>query len=198
MKKAGGIFILVGIAIFIFFIFAKGKTYYEQKKLTDEYTSLKFTEETKTDQQQLVKIKNGDPIGILEIPKIELNTPIVEGASPKDIQYAVGHLPSSSSIKDLGKINQNFAIAGHRSYTFGKFFNRLDELEKGDKIIVNVQDKAYTYTVFDKKIVDPTDVEVINPIKDRSVVTLITCHPMYSDKHRLIIFASFESVKGVK
>ncbi|WP_185762555.1 sortase [Bacillus methanolicus] len=93
----------------------------------------------------------------------------------------------------MGKKNQNFVIAGHRSYTYGKFFNRLDELQKGDYIIINVQNKVLTYKVFNKKIVKPTETDIIYPIKNKSMVTLVTCHPKYSDKQRLIVFAELEA-----
>ncbi|WP_412176741.1 sortase [Bacillus sp. T3] len=86
-------------------------------------------------------------------------------------------------------------MAGHRSYTYGKFFNRLDELVKGDQVILYAQNSVYTYKVFDKKIVSPSSVDVINPISGKSVLTLITCHPKYSDKQRLIVFCELISDK---
>ncbi|WP_203553027.1 class D sortase [Bacillus sp. B15-48] len=134
------------------------------------------------------EIEIGDTLGILEIPEIDLKTPIVEGASEAQIRYAVGHLPSSSSIYELEKNNQNFAIAGHRSSAYGKFFNRLDELELESEFKIYVQNKVLTYKVIEKKIVEPTDVDVIYPVKGKTLTTLITCHPPLSDKQRLIVF----------
>lgn len=163
----------------------------EQKKLTEEFTSLNFTEKTEASSKQQ-EPQNGDSIGMLAIPKIDLKTPIVEGATPENIKYAVGHLPSSGSLNELGKTNQNFAIAGHRSYTYGQFFNRLDELEKGNEIILTTKNKEYTYKIYQKKIVKPTDVDVIKPVKGKSTLTLITCHPKYSNKQRLIVFGELK------
>jgi sortase A len=196
MKKLGNILIIIGIGLLIFIIFAKVKTYTEQKKLVEEYKSLTFSEETVPSQESTPEI--GETLGILVIPEIELKTPIVEGAGPENIRFAVGHLPSSSSIRDLGKKGQNFAIAGHRSYTFGQFFNRLDELNKGNEFILYAQNKVFTYKVIDKKIVNPSNIEVIYPIKGKSIVTLITCHPKNSDKQRLIIFGELVSEKELE
>lgn len=194
MKKIGNLFIIAGLVILVLIIYLKGKTYYEQKQLIKEYTSLTFSEEAaKGNQQQ--NPENGDAIGILEIPKIALKTPVTEGAKPENIQFAVGHLPSSSSTNELGRKNKNFAIAGHRSYTYGKFFNRLDELVKDDQVVLYAQNSVYTYKVFDKKIVSPSRVDVIYPISGKSVVTLITCHPEYSDEQRLIVFCELISEK---
>lgn len=192
MKKIGNLFILTGIVVLVFILYAKGKTYYEQKKLITEYTSLSFSESAAAEKAD-VPAETGDMIGILEIPKIDLKTPMTEGAAPENIRYAVGHLPSSSSTDELGKMNKNFAIAGHRSYTFGKFFNRLDELENNDEITIYSQNKVLIYKVFDKKIVKPSNVDVIYPIEGKSIVTLITCHPEYSNKQRLIVFCDLVS-----
>jgi len=194
MKKIGNLFIFASLVVLVLLIYLKGKTYYEQKQLIKEYTSLTFSEEAPTGHQQK-NPENGEPIGILKIPKIALKTPVTEGAKPENIQFAVGHLSSSSSTNELGKKNENFAIAGHRSYTYGKFFNRLNELVKGDQVILYTQNSVYTYKVFDKKIVSPSSVDVINPISGKSVLTLITCHPEYSDKQRLIVFCELNSNK---
>lgn len=191
MRNLGSILIVIGSTLFIFVAYAKMQTYVEQKKLTEEFTSLNFTEKTEASSKQQ-EPQNGDSIGMLEIPKIDLKTPIVEGATPENIKYAVGHLPSSSSLNELGKTDQNFAIAGHRSYTYGQFFNRLDELEKGNEIILTTKNKEYTYKIYQKKIVKPTDVDVIKPVTGKSILTLITCHPKYSNKQRLIVFGELK------
>ena len=193
MKRIGNILIIIGIMFIVFVAYTKLKTYSEQQKLFKEYTSLDFIGDE--NKGELETAENGSVIGILEIPKIDLKTPIVEGSGQENIKYAVGHLPSSSSVGNIGKKNENFAIAGHRSYTYGKFFNRLDELEKGSKIIIKVKNEKLTYKVFDKKIVKPTDVEVVKPVKGKSMVTLITCHPPYSNESRLIIFSKLASKK---
>lgn len=192
MRKLGSILIIIGSILFVFVAYAKMQTYVEQQKLAKEFTSLTFTAEKTEASSKQQEPQNGDPIGMLTIPKIDLKTPIVEGATPENIKYAVGHLPSSSSLNGLGKTDQNFAIAGHRSYTYGQFFNRLDELEKGNQLILTTKNKEYTYKIYDKKIVKPTDVEVIYPVEGKSIITLITCHPKYSNKQRLIVFAELE------
>ncbi|WP_226911538.1 MULTISPECIES: sortase domain-containing protein [Anoxybacillaceae] len=56
-----------------------------------------------------------------------------------------------------------------------------------------ILDGTLTYKVFNKKIVKPTEIDVIYPIKNKSMVTLVTCHPKYSDKQRLIVFTELET-----
>lgn len=193
-KKLGSIIILIGVSLFLFVAYTKATTYFEQKKLMEEYTSLTFIEDS-NDEEVFIKPDKGDIIGVLEIPKLNLEVSIAEGAEQENIRFSVGHLPSSGSINSLGKVNNNFAIAGHRSYTYGKFFNRLDELSEGNELIIYARNKIFTYHVIDKKVVDPTDIDVVYPIEGKSVVTLITCHPLYSNKQRLIVTGEFVSVE---
>lgn len=172
------------------------KVILEQQKLMEEFESLTFDEITaEASSKEPVEISDGDVIGLLEIPRLDLKTPVVEGASQENIEHAVGHLPSSGSIKNLGEIHSNFAIAGHRTATYGKFFNRLDEMEVGDELILSARGSVYTYIVSEKKIIAPTEVEVTYPVKDKSLITLITCHPMYSNKQRLIVIGEFAHEK---
>lgn len=194
MKKAiGNILIIFGAAILIVVGYSKLKVYMEQKKLLDEYEQLTFEVDAEEVEAGDTAIKEGDMIGILEIPKIDLEVAVVEGADKEHIKYAVGHLPGSSSVSKVGSKGENFVIAGHRSYTYGKFFNRLDELTKGDEVVLKVQNRVLTFEVADKEIVKPTNTEVIKPVKGKALLTLLTCHPPYSNKERLIVFCELKS-----
>ncbi|MFD1956611.1 class D sortase [Paenibacillus thailandensis] len=121
--------------------------------------------------------------GLLVIDKIDLKLPILYGATKENMKK------SAASIEGTGKAGEigNFAVAGHRNRTFGRNFNRLDELEEGDTIEVEVAGNRYAYTVTEKPIVKPEDVWVLEGNgKDREI-TLVTCHPMVNPTERLII-----------
>lgn len=195
MKKViSNIMILIGAALLIFVGYTQAKVYLEQKKLRDQYASLSFeVEDGDVENGEEKEIKKGETIGILEIPKLDLSTVLVEGTDPENIKYAVGHLPGSSSVSKVGSKGENFVIAGHRSYTYGKFFNRLDELKNGDEVILKVQKRVLTFEVIDKKIVKPTNMDVVKPVKDKALVTLVTCHPQYSNKQRLIVVTELKN-----
>jgi sortase A len=130
------------------------------------------------------KTKNGI-IGKLEINKIDLTIPIMEGASQANLKVAAGHLKGTSSVGEVG----NSAIAAHRSYTYGKQFNRLPEVEVGDTIRVVTKDKKLTYRIIDEMIVLPDDLSVLKKDASESTLTLITCHPMKNPTHRYIVKA---------
>jgi sortase A len=128
--------------------------------------------------------KNGI-IGKLEINTIDLTIPIIEGASQANLKIAAGHLKGTSPVGEAG----NAAIAAHRSYTYGKQFNRLPEVEVGDTIRVVTKDKKLTYRIINEMIVLPDDLSVLRKDPSESILTLITCHPMKNPTHRYIVKA---------
>lgn len=122
-------------------------------------------------------------IGIVSIPKIDIDLMFVEGVTKQALKFAVGHMPGTGMPGEVG----NCAIAGHRSYTFGEYFNRLDEVEVGDEIQITMGKETYTYKVYESFLVEPTEVWVTGPIENKKIVTLITCHPVVKATHRLIV-----------
>jgi len=127
-------------------------------------------------------------LGIIKIDKIKAKYPVVEGVKAENLRVGIGHVTGTSGIGQPG----NCALAGHRNYTFGRFFNRLDELAVGDEIIVSTKKSDFKYKVYEKLVVKPDDVSVLKGNKDDSILTLITCTPIYIATHRLIIHARLE------
>ena len=68
--------------------------------------------------------------GVLIIEKINLRMIIMDGVDEETLRVAAGRMPETGNFDEIG----NVVLAGHRNYTFGKYFNRLDELEPGDRI----------------------------------------------------------------
>lgn len=124
-------------------------------------------------------------VALLEIDKIDVYLPVAEGTDQVTLKYALGHMPETADIGAVG----NSVIAGHRGHSFGTYFSRLDEMEVGDEIKVSKAGKTYIYEVFDIVIVEPTDLSVLRGSSNHQVLTLITCHPMYTSTHRLVVHA---------
>lgn len=127
----------------------------------------------------------GKVIGIIEIDKIAVKLPILEGATKANMKHAAAHMTETAPIGEIG----NAAIAAHRSRTAGRLFNRLDEVEIGDNITVKTGEQDFKYEVYDISIVEPTDVSVLNGNQRDKILTLITCDPLVNPTHRLIIHA---------
>lgn len=127
-------------------------------------------------------------IAILTIEKINLKLPVLEGATEDNMKLAAGHMVETAPLGEKG----NAAIAAHRALTKGRLFNRLNELEEGDQIVVDQKGERLVYTVFKTMLVEPADVSVLRGNKTDKVLTLITCDPVVNATHRLIVQAKAE------
>lgn len=124
---------------------------------------------------------------LLIIPKIGVKIAIVEGTTESVLNKGAWRLPETST-PDKGS---NTVITGHRwKYRppSEKTFYLLDKLEAGDTFKITWEGKEYNYKIIGVSIVMPEDVWVLNPTQ-KSVVTLITCTPLFSTEKRLIVKA---------
>ena len=125
---------------------------------------------------------DGENVYILRIPSIDSENVVTEGTSKEALKAALGHESDTVLPGEVG----NCVIAGHRNYTFGKFFNRLEEVEIGDMIYIDTPTDTYSYRVYEIKTVKPEDVEILENT-DKEILTLYTCTPIYIATHRLVV-----------
>ena len=125
----------------------------------------------------------GAAVAIIRIPDIGLEKAVVEGVGVSDLKKGPGHYPKTPMPGQPG----NAAIAGHRT-TYGAPFNRIDELEPGDPILVTTRQGRFRYETTETQIVTPDDVFVLDPTPDNRL-TLTSCHPKYSARQRIIVTA---------
>jgi sortase A len=126
----------------------------------------------------------GDAMASLRIPAIGVEKIVVEGVSLDDLKRGPGHYPDTPFPGQPG----NASIAGHRT-TYGAPFNRIDELENGDEILITTAQGSFRYEVSGQQIVSPSQVEVLNDHGDNRL-TLTACHPKYSASQRIIVTAT--------
>ena len=115
------------------------------------------------------------------IPKINVDAPIVAGVMWDDLKKGVGHLPGSANPGERG----NLYLAAHNDI-YGEIFRYLEKLEPGDEYIIYSHEEAFHYVIKEKRIIDPTDVDVMEPTTE-PVATLQTCYPYLVDTHRLVV-----------
>ena len=127
---------------------------------------------------------SGNIMGILRIPSIDSEEPVKEGVTRSSLHAALGHEPETAYPGAMG----NCVIAGHRNYTFGTYFNRLNEVKIGDMIYFDTRTETYAYQVSEIQVVEPDDLEILD---DRGCeqLTLYTCTPLYIATHRLVVIA---------
>jgi len=125
--------------------------------------------------------------GVLTIEKIDLVLPVVNGISNEQLKVAIGRVPETAEIGEIG----NAVIAGHRSYDYGQYFNRLGELENGDIIgYTSKSGESCFFEVFEIVEIEPGDqIAFIQPT-DESIITLYTCTPIRTATHRLLVRAA--------
>jgi sortase A len=159
----------------------------QQNRLHDEmlnsWRSTKVTTEKVTLGKGLAKIR---------IPRFGkgYHFVVIEGVDRADLRKGPGHYPGTALPGEIG----NFVVSGHRT-TYSAPFKRLGELDRGDKILIDTRDEQYVYKVTDRRIVQPSAVEVTAPVPfhpkakpTERLITLTTCHPEYSAAERMIIF----------
>lgn len=122
----------------------------------------------------------------LGLPRLGLEgVPVYNSTSEEELMESTVHVPATGFPWQEGA---NVYIAGHRlGYpNTGSFriFYELDQLAVGDEI--TLQDAAggtYVYRVTETAVVGPDNVEVMNPVEGKSVITLQTCTlPDYSER----------------
>jgi sortase A len=190
VSGTGRVLIVVGLLLLAFAGYQLwGTGVYEsraQQSLRSEFTdALATTTTTAPGSAPAVEIPppTGEAIAVIRIPRIGVDRTVVQGVTRADLRKGPGHYPGTPLPGEIG----NAAIAGHRT-TYGAPFNRLDELEPGDRIEVRTLVGSYTYAVREQRIVRPTEVSVIAPTPGPTL-TLTTCHPKFSAAKRLIIHA---------
>lgn len=132
------------------------------------------------------------------IPKINVQIPLDfsvhtndENAIENALEGGVVHYPSTVLPGQPG----NSAFFGHSSnniFNPGKYkfaFVLLHTLTTGDIFYITYNGTAYAYQVFDREIVPPSQVSVLNDNKGKpATVTLITCDPPGTSNNRLVVW----------
>ena len=125
----------------------------------------------------------GDAIARIAIPAIGVSEYVIEGTDLGSLRRGPGHYPETPLPGEPGTV----AIAGHRT-TYGAPFREIDQLDPGDRIVVDMPDGRFVYRVERTVIVDDQDLSVLEPAGYRRLL-LSACHPLYSAAQRIIVFA---------
>ena len=128
-----------------------------------------------------------EPLGVLRIPALRLEVPVLEGTDGRTLHRGVGRIAGTSFLGDEG----NIGVAGHRD----SFFRRLQDIRKGDSIELVTLDRTRVYEVDQIRVTTPADLSPLQP-RARSSLTLVTCYPFRfigSAPSRYIVEASLSN-----
>ncbi len=118
-----------------------------------------------------VDIHDGDVIGLILIPKINIEAPIREGTSQKVMENSVGHFVESDYW------DGNVSLASHNSGTSAHYFEKINTLEINDEIIYKTVNGTKKYRVQHINKIKSTDWSMVNKKSnnENNTITLITC-----------------------
>jgi len=186
---------IVVIGMIIYKYGSNQKNEKESQEVVEAFSNIDFSENSENSEEQTeesqvqLEYKGYKVIGIVKIPKINLEYPILEIG---DIDPDNAKAPMKVSIiKYWGEnVNDygNLSIAGHNNKD-GTMFGKTKKLEKGDIVeLTDLKGQKIQYSIYDIFVTDPNDVSILLP-KDEVIreVTLITC--TNGNKERLILKA---------
>ena len=192
MKKIKKIIIMVAILILCMYI----NTYATNSESDDELNSINsvvtLTSETGEEVQDSNigdTYKGFDTIGTIEIPKINLNCPVLGEVNTEALETSVAALyPHDAVLNSVG----NLVIVGH-NYRNGTFFSNNDDLVIGDEIyITGLNNDRIMYEVYDIFTADENDTSFYNrETNGKREITLITTDN--DDTYKRLIVLAVES-----
>lgn len=186
---------LIAFALVLYLVFLP---FYPAIKYNIAYDEEQGLEEAQDEEAVIVKtaeIKSHLPQSEYDvspnriiITKIGVNAPIVEASNAEyGLSKGAWRVPETSTPDKGG----NTVITGHRfkylppnNLTFYLFH----KIEPGDIVSAIWKEKDYYYRVKEVKIVEPTDLSVLEPT-EKPTLTMFTCHPIYSTDKRLVVIS---------
>ena len=129
------------------------------------------------------------PIRIV-IPSIGVDAPVVLGDDWESLKLGVGHHLGSANPGE----RSNMVLSAHNDI-FGEIFRYLPDLQMEDEILVHTASQTFRYQVRAKRIIEPTQVDVMAPTR-KPVVTLISCYPYLIDMQRIVVVAELVGDEG--
>lgn len=134
---------------------------------------------------------------IMRIPRIGLEIAVASDVTASSLWVLPGHYPSSPQPGEIGVS----AYFGHRMYGKGRHFNRLNEVEAGDRIQVQKKGTLYNFVIESSDIIEPEDLgKYVFESADRPRILLVTCHPIQTTgipKYRIVVRGYLESTESV-
>ena len=179
--------LIISIILVIGLILIKNMQSAENEKKNQEVVEV-FSSADSTQKQELT-LNGYKVIGIIKIPAIDLEYPILEMdvSNPEEAKE-----PMRLAIIKYwgGDVNGygNLSLAGHNNYN-GTMFGKTKNLKIGDIVeLTDLNNQTVQYQIYDIFKTDPNDVTILET-KDETIreVTLITC--TNGNRERLILKA---------
>ncbi|WP_338471980.1 class D sortase [Niallia sp. XMNu-256] len=186
MKKLASLFIVAGVIIIGIgswqIVYTKQET---EASLEEARKVINAGSVIKTEEREGRFIPEmGEVVGLLDIPALQAQLPIVEGTDPDELNKGVGHYKGSYYPNENGQI----VLSGHRDTVF----RQIGDLVIGDTLEIHMPYGEVIYEITHVKIVDADDPTIITLQNDYEELILTTCYPfsyLGNAPERYIIYA---------
>jgi len=124
-------------------------------------------------------------MGYIEIPSIGCELPIAHGTDDDTLKESIGHLEWTSL--PVGGKSTHSVLSGHRGLPTAELLTNMDKLVIGDRFTLHILGEELEYMIDQILVVEPEDTSALGIIKDKDLVTLVTCTPYGINSHRLLV-----------
>lgn len=117
----------------------------------------------------------------IAVPDVGINLSIFRGLDNDSLLFGAG------TMKEDQQLGQgNYALAGHKTENPELLFTPLERSTIGQLVYITDLENIYTYTITKNEIVDPTAVEIIEDVPDKTLLTLVLCGDMAATTRRIV------------
>ncbi len=114
--------------------------------------------------------RNLHPIGLVSVPSVNIHLPILNGVTSSNLAVGAGTMKEN---QEMGK--NNYALAGHHIHKRTTLFSPLENVKKGAQIYITDKKTVYVYKINFIKVVDKHQVQYIDDVPNKKMITLVTC-----------------------
>lgn len=131
-------------------------------------------------------------IGGIAIPSVKVKLPIFKGLENEALFWGAGTM-SEAQVMGEG----NYGLASHRAYEPDLLFSPIENMAIGDLIYITDLTNIYTYSTTHVEKIQPTEVEWLDEVEGKKLITLITCGDMYATT-RIVVQGELQAVTSVE
>ncbi|WBB57888.1 class E sortase [Streptomyces sp. WMMC500] len=205
----GEVLITVGVLMALFVVYSLYWTNVQANREAGRMTDdLRDSWENSPDDGKPRPVNIGDlkgGIGFLHVPAMEENILVREGTATDDLNRGVaGYYTEPVKSAMPWDRRGNFSLAAHRD-GHGAKFHDIHRIEEGDPIVFETKDRWFVYKTY--AVLSETskyNTAVLDKIPEESgksepgrYITLTTCTPMYTSRHRYVVWGELERVDRV-
>ena len=151
-------------------------------------TTTEETTQTETPYKPYRTSTNEEVDGILYIPSIDLELPILTNVTKKGLNKTCARVTNTGAPGC-----NNYCIMGHVMKNYGYIFNRLHEVRKGDIITVKARTYTYNYRVTETFVTEGLDMDILEDVEGKQIITVFCCSYQVNNG-RLVVRGELESI----